>query len=70
MRSLIWIEIKFLLPWWAISIVGSGLPALAGMPADDNSDYPLTCLGIGCARVAARAFGQALPQQTSRDLRA
>ena len=57
MRSRIWAEIKFLLPWWAVTVVVSGL-VMAATPANGVSDYSLMCLGLGCAILAARAFGQ------------
>ncbi len=60
MHSRIWTEIKLLLPWWAASVAVSGL-AVVVTPANDNSDYPLLCLGLGCAALAARAFSRALP---------
>src|SRR5438105_1004550 len=61
MRSLIWAEIKFLLPGWAIVVLASWL-VLVATPATENSDYPLMCLGLGCALLAARAFSRAFPQ--------
>src|SRR5947207_10941797 len=61
MRSLILTEIKFLLPGWAIVVLWSWL-VLVATPANDNSDYPLVCLGLGCALIAARAFSRAFPQ--------
>ena len=61
MRSLIWTEIKLLLPWWAVTVATSCLVLLA-TPASEYSDYPLMCLGLGCALLAARAFSRALTQ--------
>ena len=59
--SLIWTEIKFILPWWAVTVATSCLVLLA-TPAREYSDYPLVCLGLGCALVAARAFSRAITQ--------
>src|SRR5947208_2162894 len=61
MHSRIWTAIKLLLPWWATSVAVSGL-AVVVTPANETSDYPLLCLGLGCALLAARAFSRALPQ--------
>ena len=61
MRSLIWTEIKLLLPWWAVTVAVSWL-VLVATPADENGDYPLMCLGLGCALLAARAFSRPFPQ--------
>src|SRR3989442_5115778 len=61
MHSLIWTDIKILLPWWAITVVASWL-ALAGTPANENGDYPLMCLGLGCGLLGAKAFSRPLPQ--------
>jgi|SRR5438445_1118725 len=61
MRSLIWTEIKFLLPGWAIVVLASWL-VLVATPANETSDYPFMGLGLGCAALAARAFSRALPQ--------
>ena len=58
--SLIWTEIKFLLPWWAVTVATSYLVLLA-TPASEYSDYPLMCLGLGCALLAAQAFSRAIP---------
>jgi len=60
MRSLIWTEIKLLLQGWPITVVVSSL-VLVATTATENSDYPLMCLGLGCALLAARAFGRAFP---------
>ena len=60
MRSLIWTEIKLLLQGWPITVVVSSL-VLVATTATENSDYPLMCLGLGCALLAARAFGPAFP---------
>ena len=57
MRPAILVEIKYLLPWWVLTVVVSGLVA-AATPATGISDYSLMCLGLGCAIFAARAFGE------------
>lgn len=57
MRPAILVEIKYLLPWWVLTVVVSGLVA-AATPATGISDYSLMCLGLGCAILGARAFSR------------
>ncbi|HXT38643.1 MAG TPA: hypothetical protein VN887_01330 [Candidatus Angelobacter sp.] len=57
MRPAILTEIKYLLPWGVLTVVVAGLVA-AATPANGISDYSLMCLGLGCAILAARAFGK------------
>jgi len=57
MRPAILVEIKYLLPWWVLTVVVSGL-VTAATPAAGISDYSLRRLGPGCAILAARAFSR------------